>query len=349
LLYSTESVTWPTSDGYNIDFDTTAYTDYAIKLVEISTNNDLYTSDLMNRFLVSESISSFDTAPVNLGYLDQDSTGQKMNKTLHIYGRNFDEINKYIKGISFSNVVTYDKQDNTPDIYLKNLASVLGWDLISSVVENGLLSSYVTSTKSTYSGHTVGLTAIEADTELWRRLILNSPWIWKSKGTRKSIEFILKFIGAPIGLLTFNEYIYKGDGPIDIDLFKKVLVLNGLDSDDLSIYPIDSDGYPSPLSDSSDMYFQNNGLWYRETGGSNATIDILTGNNPHLGPYDGGFKYINQFKSLIPNFSAVTITSETLTINSSNLYINNESGTFNKSVENSILIVLFLQVLMVVI
>jgi hypothetical protein len=44
--------------------------------------------------------------------------------------------------------------------------------------------------------------------------------IWKSKGTRKSIEFILKFIGAPIGL-TFNEYIYKGDGPIDIDLFKK--------------------------------------------------------------------------------------------------------------------------------
>jgi hypothetical protein len=63
-----------------------------------------------------------------------------MNKTLHIYGRNFDEINKYIKGISFSNVVTYDKQDNTPDIYLKNLASVLGWDLISSVVENGLLS-----------------------------------------------------------------------------------------------------------------------------------------------------------------------------------------------------------------
>jgi hypothetical protein len=94
------------------------------------------------------------------------------------------------------------------------------------------------------------------------------------------------------------------------------------------------------------MYFQNNGLWYRETG-SNATIDILTG-NPHLGPYDGGFKYINQFKSLIPNFSAVTITSETLTINSSNLYINNES-TFNKSVENSILIVLFLQVLMVVI
>jgi hypothetical protein len=43
------------------------------------------------------------------------------------------------------------------------------------------------------------ITAIEADTELWRRLILNSPWIWKSKGTRKSIEFILKFIGAQLG------------------------------------------------------------------------------------------------------------------------------------------------------
>jgi hypothetical protein len=77
------------------------------------------------------------------------------------------------------------------------------------------------------------------------------------------------------------------------------------------------------------MYFQNNGLWYRETGGSGSTIDILTGNNPHLGPYDGGFKYINQFTCLIPNFSAVTISSETTTTNTLNLYTNYDLGKFN--------------------
>ena len=327
VLYTSDSVTWPTSDGYNIDFDTSGYVDYATKLLDIATNNDLSTSDLMNRVLVSDSISSFDTAPINLYDLDRDSTGQKVTKTLRIYGRSFDEINNFIDGISFANTVSYNKLDNIPDIYIKNLARVLGWELMSSVIENGLLASYVTTSKSSYEGQSVGLTPVEADIELWRRLILNSPWLWKSKGARKSIEFLLKFIGVPGGLVTFNEYIYKAEAPIDIDLFKIALDLNGLDNTDLSIYPIDGNGYPYPLADTDSLYYQNYGLWFRETGGPNSTNDILTGNNPHLGPYDGGYAYINQFKGLIPNFSAVTVTAETITTGTTALFTNYDIGT----------------------
>ena len=275
----------------------------------------------MNRFLVSESISAFDTTPVHLSELDQDTSGQKVNKTLNIYGRSFDDINNLITGIEFAHTVTYNKLDNTPDAYLKNLARVLGWELISSVVENDLLKSYVSPSQSQFSGMSVGYTPVEADIELWRRLILNTPWLWKSKGTRKSVEFLLKFIGAPKGLVQFNEYIYKAEGPIDVDLFKQILILNGLPTD-LSVYPFDSDGYPTPLPDTPDMYFQNDGLWYRQTGGSASTIDILVGNNPHVGPYDGGYKYINQFNNLIPNFSAVTLTSQTITTGTTNIFTN---------------------------
>jgi hypothetical protein len=74
------------------------------------------------------------------------------------------------------------------------------------------------------------------------------------------------------------------------------------------------------------MYFQNYGLWYRETGGVNSIVDISTGNNPHVGPYDNGYKYINQLSSLIPNFSAVTITSETANVISYDLFTNYNSG-----------------------
>jgi len=334
IVYITDKVKWPVSDGYNIDFDSEDYTDYATKLLEIATVNDLTSSNLMNRFLVSESISDFDTTPVHLSDLDQDTSGQKMNKTLQIYGVSFDELNNFISGIAFANTVTYNKQDNTPDIYLKNLARVLGWELVSSILENNLLSNYITTKASTYSGQTVGLTPYEADIELWRRLILNTPWLWKSKGARKSIEFLLRFIGTPQGLIKFNEYIYKADAPIDIDIFIKVLELNNLDTD-LSVYPIDSDGFPRPLPDSPNMYFQNNGLWYRQTGGSGSTIDILTGNNPHLGPYDGGYKYIRQFEELIPNFSAVTISSITTTTNTENLYTNYDLGTFDEGVSTA--------------
>lgn len=328
LLYVTDTVTWPVTDGYNIDFITTEYNNYVIKLLDIATKNDDINSNLMVRFLVSESISNFDTTPVHLDALHEDTSGQKMNKTLSIYGRSFDEINRYIKGISFANVVTYDKNDNTPDIFVKNIAKVLGWDLVSSVMDNDLLQNYIMPKKSSYSGQSVGLTPAEADVELWRRLILNTPWLWKSKGARKSVEFLLKFIGTPNGLVKFNEYIYLADKPIDVDLFQQILALNGLDTD-LSLYPIDINGYPRPLPNTPNMYFQNNGLWYRETGGSGSTVDILNGNNPHVGPYDGGYKYIEQFRTLIPNFSAVTISSETITTGATNLFTNFNNGNFN--------------------
>lgn len=325
LLYTSVSVTWPVSDGYNLDFETTLYDDYATKLLELSNDNDLVNSNMMNRFLVSESITGFDTMPYYLSDEDQDTSGGKVNKLLNIYGRSFDDFNKYIEGISFANAVSYNKLDNTPDIYLKNIARVMGWELIESVVSNDLLSDYVLSSKSSYSGQSVGLTPAEADIELWRRIILNTPWIWKSKGTRKTIEFLLRFIGTPNGLITFNEYIYKADKPIDVDLFKSVLQLNGLD-DDINLYPIDEEGYPRFFGDTDDMYFQGNGLWYRETSGANSNIDITDGNNPHIGPYDGGYKYFNQLRTLIPNFSAVTITSETVTTTSYDLFTNYNSG-----------------------
>lgn len=330
ILYFSDSVTWPVSDGYNIDFDTTDYVYYVTRLLDIAKNNDINNSDLMNRFLVAESITAFDTSPIYVTNIDHDETGQKMNKTLQIYGASFDKINNYITGIKYANTVTYNKMDNTPDIYLKNIARVLGWELVSSVVENDLLMNYINTPVSSFSGQTYGLTPVEYDIELWRRIILNSPWLWKSKGSRKSIEFLLNFIGTPNGLIKFNEHIYRATAPIDIDLFLQVLSKNNADLD-LSIYPIDSNGYPRTLPDTPDMYFQNYGLWYRETGGSGATIDILTGNNPHLGPYDGGSRYIDQFRCLIPDFTPTVLSSITVTENVTNLYENYEDGTFDNN------------------
>jgi hypothetical protein len=325
LLYTESTVTWPTSDGYNLDYNTSSYDEYATSLFNLANDSDLINSNIMTRFLVSESITGFDTLPYYLSDEDQDTSGGKVNKLLNIYGVAYDDLNRYIEGLSFANTVSYNKLDNTPDVFLKNIARVMGWDLIDSVISNDLLTDYIQSSQSSYSGQSVGLTPVEADTELWRRIILNTPWLWKSKGTRKGIEFLLRFIGTPSGLITFNEYVYKVDKPIDVDLFTTLLELNGLDTD-LSIYPIDNDGYPRFFEDNDDMYFQGNGLWYRETSGPNSLLDITAGNNPHVGPYDRGFKYFNQLSSLIPNFLPVTITSETVNSTSQDLFTNYNTG-----------------------
>lgn len=325
VLYTSEAVIWPVSDGYNIDFDSGEYISYVSDLLKITDNHDLYESNLMNRFLVSESITSFDTVPLVLTDETLDNSGQKVNKLLNIYGRSFDDINNYINGVSFANVVSYDKKDNTPDNFVKNLAKILGWDVTTALNNPNLLANNLTPSNSTYSGSSIGLTAAQADIELWRRLILNSPWIWKSKGARKSVEFLLRFIGTPSGLVELNEYVYQANAPIDIELFKQALELNGLPVI-LDEYPIDDDGFPNFTGNTDDMFFQNNGLWYRETGGANAIIDISTGNNPHVGPYDGGSKFLNQFTTLIPDFSAVTIHNETSATTNVNLFTNYNVG-----------------------
>lgn len=327
IILQNKTVHWPVSDGYNIDFDTTNYTNYVSKLIDIATGFDESMTNLMVRFLTSETISDFDTTPRCDG-VNEDSAGQKMNRTLKIWGRSFDEFKRYVNGIQFANTVTYNGLDNTPDMVLKYLARTMGWEMVQSILENDLLKNYVTSTPTSYSGMSRGYTAIEAEVEMWRRLILNSPWLWKSKGARKSIEFLFKFIGAPDGLIEFNEFIYLAQNKIDVDLFKTLLEANGL-STDMSQYPIDSEGYPRVPNNTQNMYFQKGGLWYRQTGGSGATIDIVEGNNPHVGPYDGGAAFINQFNDLIPNFSATTITSTTTTTSSTELFTNYDNGDIN--------------------
>ena len=147
IIKTQQNLTWPTTDGYNIDFDSTKYLTFAENLVTIAEASDSTNSDLMVRFLTSESISSFDTTSE-----DEDESGQKMTKTLRIYGRQFDEIKKYIDGLAYANTVTYNKKDNTPDITLKNIAYALGWDLTSSIQDNDLIKNYLTKNESTYSG-----------------------------------------------------------------------------------------------------------------------------------------------------------------------------------------------------
>jgi uncharacterized protein (TIGR02145 family) len=323
-IESKKQITWPSTDGYNIDFNTTNYTNFVTDLLDLSDASDSIQTNIISRFLVSNAISDFDTVSKD----NDDETEQKMDKTLKIYGREFDEIKHFTDGLALVNAVSYNKQDNTPDATLKALARTLGWDLTSSLEGNDFITSFLTPSTTDFSGETTGLTPAEAEIEMWRRIILNTPWIWKSKGTRKAIEFFFKFIGAPNGLIRFNEHVYKADGKINMDTFLKVLEIN-TNNTDITNIPIDSDGYPKILGNTPNMYFQKAGLWYRQTAGPESNIDILGGNNPHIGPYDGGNEYMNQFRCLIPNFSSTTLIQETILTGSTNLFSNYNNGVIN--------------------
>lgn len=323
IVYNTTSFVWPCSDGYNIDIDTTEYTNYLTALFGAVNNFDLTKTDLVARKFVSTSIREFDT----IGGGDEE-TGMKVTKLLRIYGREYDEVKKYIDGISFANVVTYNKKDNTSDTLIKIMAKTLGFDTLLSfndLNDFDVDSNLTPSEETQFGGTSRGLSSKELDIELWRRLVINAWWLFKSKGTRKVVEFFLRLFGVNECLVELDEFVYLAKDKLDtgdtILQLRKVLGDEGLG--DIDSYPFDEYGFPKVPGNTNDFYYQSSGFWY-----NGGVVDKLTGNNPHFGEYDFGQKYVDRFRCFIDGFEPIENVTTTETIET-NFFTEGNDGTFS--------------------
>jgi hypothetical protein len=253
VLIDTE-ILWPTSDGYNIDISGSLYAEFIGRIYGVGTTYDEYKSDLIYRFLTPVSLKAYDL-----------TSDQKISKLLRVYGREFDELKRFIDSITFLNKVTYDKKNNIPDTLIKNFARVFGWNTFNLVDENDLLKRFFGEQSTEDEG---ALLPAEVDIELWRRIVLNTNYFWKSKGTREAIRSMFLFLGIPDSVISINEYVYTVDEKIDANSVDIVFDIPSISN------PYNSDGYPiSPLEDSR-FYFQISG------------------------DTDGGQTYLNNFRNV---------------------------------------------------
>jgi len=211
VIGATQLVTWPMQDDWNIMISGATFGAYLTSLYDIGDALDREKTNLISRFLTTAALKEFDTPE------------HKVEKVLQLYGRSFDEVKKYIEGLAYMNNVSYSKQDNVPDALLKNLAQVIGWKTPSAISEDNFLESVfgleAKKEDPLYAGEVSNKTPAELDIDLYRRLILNTAYLFKSKGTRKAIEFMLRFIGAPEALIEFNEHVYVAGQRINMSNF----------------------------------------------------------------------------------------------------------------------------------
>ena len=289
--------------GYNIDL-TTKLSQLLKRLLPIFSSYDEEITNILRRKLVTNAVIEFDTEGKD------DNDYGKIYKLLTIWADNFDNITKDINYIKSVNNITYNKIGNLPDSLLKNKANSFGWDVISpSDIENKLPSDNIV---NKLNGKLT--TVNEIENEFWRQLVINSAYIFRSKGTRKIIDYMIKLLGLPKDLIKFNEYVYQVQNTLDSDKITDILnkLNNDLTVEDLKL---DIYGYPEVKPDTEDIYFQSKGGWWRETSGNNSAIDLDNAQNPHIGIYDNGGTFIKQFQNIIPNFEPTTITEEKLIIN----------------------------------
>lgn len=308
-----ENITWPLDGGWNLDIVSKSFDDYLVSLNETSSFFDEFTTNLISRFFITDAFREFDTV------------GQKMEKVLQIYGRSFDETKKFIDALVYMNSVNYNIGNDIPSQLLKNLAQTLGWTTnMSPITNDDFLSSVFgqkNSDSSLFSGLSKSKTPDELNYQYYRNLILNSAYLFKSKGTRKSIEILMRLIGAPEALVEFNEYVYLADQKINLDQFntqfvtisggtyvQEIPTLDGgnlfsifgvtytgfttqtiIQDSNITIdeYPIDDEGYPRAIEDSESYFFQIGSGWFEQTPQHRApeevdlTNSVFTGANPN--------------------------------------------------------------------
>jgi hypothetical protein len=284
-----QQVTWPKDGPWNLDIRSALFDNYLAQLDELAVNLDEFKSNLISRFLVTGSLKEFDT-------LDQ-----KVEKIFQIYGRSFDQVKQFIDSLAYMNSVNYNVGDDIPSQLLVNLSQTLGWSSnFSPITDEDFLSSVFGNTSTpTYPGYARALTPTELNYAFYRNLILNSAYLFKSKGTRRSIEFMLRLIGAPESLIEYNEHVYLADQKINLDQFyTQYAAISGgtyvqntpgyltnstfkikgqtftafttvdtytdvqIELDD---YPVDFEGYPKAPRNTETYFFQLGAGWYETT------------------------------------------------------------------------------------
>ena len=325
-----QQVTWPKQGTWNLDIRSFLFDDYLEQIQAIAVNLDSFKTNLISRFLITDSLKEFDTL------------GQKVEKVFQIYGRSFDQIKQFIDGLAYMNSVNYNPSNDIPSELLVNLARTLGWSSnFSPITNEDFLSSVFGNTSTpTYPGYARALTPTELNYAYYRNLILNASYLFKSKGTRRSVEFLLRLIGAPDSLIEYNEHIYLADQTINLDQFYNQWAqisggtyVNNVPSylpgdtykirgqlytaftsnaiyQDVSIrledYPMDAEGYPKAPVNTEDYFFQIGAGWYETTPQHRSPDEVVITGNVYTGqnfdiqtqlmPFTYGQTYLNRFR-----------------------------------------------------
>ena len=249
------------------------------------------------------------------------------------------------------NSVNYNVGNDIPSQLLKNLAQTLGWGInISPITDDDFLGSVFgqkNKDKSQFPGTSQQQTPDELNYQYYRNLVLNSAYLFKSKGTRKSIEVLLRLVGAPEALVEFNEYVYVADQKINLEQFNSQfynisggtyiqelptyeqgntfnivgVTYTGFTTEtiikDVNVtreeYPMDVYGYPQAPINTENYFFQIGSGWFEQTPKHRApaqvsiTSSTFVGTNPNYQTTLIPYSYGQEYLNRFRDFPFMTL------------------------------------------
>ena len=187
--------TWPSENGWNISIDTFEFEEYVKRLLSVANFYDEYYTNNLWRMLTHDSIKAMDIAYSN-PEKDEDQDDYNVGTTrleglFWAFGRQFDEIKRYIENVKNTPRVTYNGNNNVPDYFLTDLLNLAGWEIgnIDTSLNKEDKTDYL------FDGVLNGYNANDANNIFLKSLRLNSSSILGRKGTREGVENVLNLFG----------------------------------------------------------------------------------------------------------------------------------------------------------
>lgn len=207
-VFTLRDYIFPVRNGWNLDIDGFSYSRYLSNLSAASRIYDELFSDNLYRSMTHEAIKNFDWTYTR-EYTDGEeedyvSGGTRITNLIRLYGRGFDDIKRYADGITFTQNVTYDGNNNIQESLIKSKLENDGW-VIKTTIPTGKESEKV---PVLFYGNNKGYTYTEAHQIFLRNLFLNSKHILRAKGTKRAIEMVIGLFGIDRSWYDLKEYVY---------------------------------------------------------------------------------------------------------------------------------------------
>ena len=155
-------------------------------------------------------------------YLREDKDNDQFTTFVNMVGQHFDILYYYTDHILKKNLREQHPKDGLSQDLIYTATENLGWTL-SSGTQTKQLWEYALGVSGSGEPLSTGKTTIskyyskseeERTKEVWRRILNNLPYIYKTKGTARGIKALLAAYGIPQTILSIREY----GGPDNADL-----------------------------------------------------------------------------------------------------------------------------------
>ncbi len=150
----------------------------------------------------------------------QDPTSSEVFRNFAlILARHFDRIKLYINQLANLRRVTHGDFDQAPDELLEEVGRFFGWELGGNFATTDAMRYFVGRDVQTgpdgNAGMDSSLSTIKA--KFWRRILLNLMYLYKTKGTRESVEALLRAYGVDNGFVRLKEYARKSESRLPVE------------------------------------------------------------------------------------------------------------------------------------